>query len=389
MLALVNTNESIELVTANSGSIDWVVTYVDSTATTHTPSSTQGKITTNTTTTIIPSPGASTNRKVSNIMVTNVHTSANNITIQRDVGGTNYRVFPTIVLSPGDSLQYNDTNGFSILGSNGLQKVQATEQVGVGGYTANFYKVGTAAEAAGSYYCGSKDNGFPGAWSPGSAGVAGRQCLGTSSSDTGCIPYYNASSGNNYLQAFMAAGSTGHLICIADFMWVNNGLSVTATTAQTVNSVVLPPRDMNNSTSGVGVMAAILITTATTQAGAITGTLNYTNSQGTPGRIATATIPATAVVGTLIPFNLSSGNGVQSIQSFTLAGTLTTGAYSLVLMRQLAVCPSVLSNIGNTSWPANTQPGIRLYDDTCLISYYLASATTATNIAGQITIIER
>lgn len=391
MLALVNTNEVIEIVTGTTASTDWVVAYVDTSATGHVPNSTQGNSSTAGATTIISSPAAGVTRKVIHISVTNVSTGTQTITVNKDVAATNYRVFPTVTLSPGDSLQFNDINGFKLIGSNGLEKVQATENVGSTSFVSPYIKVGTTAESAGSWYCYAKDSGFPGAWSPGSPGTAGRATSGTVSNDAGCLQYFNATTGNNYLEAFMAAGSTGHYHALIDLIWVNTGLSVTATTEQSITAVDIPARDMLGLTSGLGVQAGLLITTATTQAGAITATLKYTDASGTTGKRATGTIPATAAIGTIVPFNLSATGeiGVRKIESLTLGGTLTAGAISLILYRTLAGCPSVLSNIGNTSWPGGVSPGVRLYNDTCMIPIYLASTTAATTTAGTAVIVER
>jgi hypothetical protein len=47
-----------------------------------------------------------------------------------------------------------------------------------------------------------------------------------------------------------------------------------------------------------------------------------------------ASFPATAVAGTLVPFQLATGDrGVQSVQSVTLGTSYVAGAISLVLFR--------------------------------------------------------
>ena len=142
-------------------------------------------------------------------------------------------------------------------------------------------------------------------------------------------------------------------------------------------------------------MIGMLVTTATTNASAISNTtVTYTNSKGTGSRTATLTaiagsqIPATPVIGTMIWFNLQAGDtGVQSIQSITLGTSLTAGAVSLMITRDIA---TIGTSIPNVSTPKNiASPGIRIYNGTCLLHNQLTSATTATFISGSLVITER
>jgi hypothetical protein len=117
---------------------------------------------------------------------------------------------------------------------------------------------------------------------------------------------------------------------------VNSGLVVTTTTAQAITPVAIPARDTFDTANGDGVLAGFLVTTATTNAGAITNmTISYTNSAGVAGRTGTVTsFPATAVIGSFIPVNLQAGDkGIQSVQSVTFGTSLAAGAVSLVLYR--------------------------------------------------------
>ena len=158
-------------------------------------------------------------------------------------------------------------------------------------------------------------------WAWGTPGVNGRNTDGTNSADFGCIPIANPSTGGNYLTELQMASSVNHTHLFFDVLWVNTGIVVTTTTAQTINSVAWPARDLNGTTNGAGVQIGILVTTATTNGSAITNcTMSYTNQDGTAGHTATmASFPATAVVGSVVWFQLHAGDtGVRSIQSITL-----------------------------------------------------------------------
>jgi hypothetical protein len=272
--------------------------------------------------------------------------------------------------------------------------VDLTDNAGYDGYPLSFYKSGTAVEAAGRRYSWHKDAGFPGAWVPGTPGLAGRVTDGTAVADRGCLPYKNATTGSNYLAAFTATASVACQLSLIDVLWVNSGIVVTTTGAQLFTSVTWPARDNNGSTDGEGVQIGILVTTATTNAGAIANTtLSYTNSDGTGSRTGTITalggFPATGVIGTLVPFELAAGDrGVRSIQSITLGTSYGGGAISLIAYREIARASCLLANVGSAG-TVYVPPGMKLYNGSCLLPVGLMSAATATVISGVASIVER
>jgi hypothetical protein len=273
--------------------------------------------------------------------------------------------------------------------------VDLQENAGVTGYPLSIYKTGTAVEAAGRRYLWAKDAGFPGAWVVGTPGLAGRVTDGTSVADRGCLPYINATSGNNYLVDHNVSGSVAHQNYLIDLLWINTGIVVATTTAQTINSVTFPARDNNGATAGEGVEVGILVTTATTNAAQINNTtLLYTSSDGATSRTATMNatqlgFPATAVAGTVVPFSLANTDrGVQSIQSVTLGTSYGGGAISLIAYRVIRVTSALIANLGSP-YLNFVPPGTRLYNGSCLFPMGLMSAATATVISGAAQIVER
>lgn len=386
------TTTSLRVTSSAAVSVDYVAHWTDTTTTAFTPGTSNGNISTATTTSIVAAPASSTQRRVYQVSLVNKGTSAQVLTPLIDFNGTTRNIGPSVTLGAGESLVYEDGAGWMVLNITGAQKTQATEINGLNGFTADFYKVGTAPEAAGNYYAFSKDSGFPGAWSVGTSGMSGRATDGTTSTDAGCMVIPNAASGNNYLAAFNVTGSVAHAGFLHDWLWVNNGVTVTTTTAQTVNSVAWPSRDVNGATTGVGVNVGVLVVTATTNVGAVTNmTLTYTNSAGTGSRTATiASFPATAVAGTFVPFQLAAGDvGVQSIQSWTLGTSLGGGAVSLVAYRVLLGQTMLLANVGTPQGIPPMNPGIKLYSGTCLMPVGLMSSTTATTVAGTVVVQAR
>jgi hypothetical protein len=301
----------------------------------------------------------------------------------------------SFTLLSGENMLFNEEGRWNHRDRQGAEYPPA----GLGSYngsTIAFMKSGTAADTAGYWYCTSKDGGFPGAWAPGTPGVNGRNTDGTTSTDNGCIPIKNPSVGANYLTELVMAASVNHSHLFFDCLWVNSGITVTTTTAQTVTMAsALPPRDINGTTNGEGCMIAMLTTTANTNAAVISNTtVTYTNSDGVGSRTATLSaiagsqIPVSPVIGTIVWFNLQAGDkGVQSIQAITLGTSLGAGAVSFMIARDVASIGTTIVNV--PAYRKISDPGVRLYNGTCLLHCVLASATTATFFNGEVTIQEK
>ena len=384
---LSNTTHVLELATSVAGSVHYQVGYTDITSSTVTnPTDSFGIITTATTTVIVSAPAASTTRKIQYVNVFN-NGASNTVVLKKDISGTEYNILQ-VNLQQGETLRVvNDK--VEVLDVSGRLKTQNTGLSEITGSSRALFKVGTAIEAAGQYYCFAKDAGAPGAWSPGTPGINGRNTDGTTAADLGCITVGNPSSGAWYIRDFNIAASQVGQFILADVLWVNTGLVVTTTTAQTITQPTLPLRDNLGTSNGHGVGAGILVTTATTNAAVINNiTLQYTNSNGVAGRTGTMSYPATAVAGTFVPFQLAQGDvGVRSIQSITLGTTLTAGAISLIAFNFLGTCPVTLANVGSIAF--QKQLDLRIENGHCLLPFWLASTTTATNLTGTVYFVNK
>lgn len=395
MLLLTSTSDQLQLVTsAATSTIEVHASWVDVSGTTITPARQNTLITTATSTVVVPSPAAATQRNVKGLYVTNNSTGTNCTVSVRHTDGTNAVELMEFVLLPGENMGYREDGSWVHRDRAGAEYPPA----GLGAYNGNtvpFMKSGTAADTIGYWYCTSKDAGYPGAWASGTPGVNGRVTDGTQAADYGCVPVPNATTGSNYLTELMMQANVNHSHLFFDVLWVNSGIVVTTTTAQAITTPTLPARDINGQTNGEGCMIAMLTTTANTNAAAIANsTISYTNSKGVAGRTATLTaiagsqITISPVVGTLTWFNLAAGDtGVRSIQSITLGTSLVAGAVSFMICRDIA-------NIGTTIVNVMAQkvigsPGIKLYNGSCILHCYLASATTATFCNGELTVMEK
>ena len=395
MLLLTSTSDIVRLTTsAATSTIEVHASFVDMSGTTITPGRANTRITTATTTTIVDSPAASTQRNVKAIYVTNNSTGTSCIVGVEHFDGINSVELMQFVLLPGESMGYREDGSWAHRDRQGAEYPPA----GLGAYTGDsfpFMKTGTAADVAGCWYCTAKDAGFPGAWSPGTPGINGRVTNGTTAADNGCIPIKNPSVGANYLTEIQMASSVNHAHLFFDCLWVNSGIVVTTTTAQAITTPLLPARDINGTTNGEGCMIGLLVTTANTNAAAVANTtISYTNSDGVAGRTATLSaiagsqIPATPVIGTIVWFNLTAGDkGVRSIQSITLGTSLAAGAVSLMIARNIARIGTTIPNV--SAQKIIGAPGIRLYNGTCMLHCVMASATTATFFNGEVVVMEK
>jgi hypothetical protein len=394
MLLLTSTSDLVRVVTSAAGDIQVHASYVDVSGATIMPLRTNALIATATTTTIVASPAASTQRNVKGLYITNNSTSISQNIAVTHTDGTNVVELMQFVLLPGENMGYREDGSWVHRDANGAEYAPA----GLGNYAGRsiqFMKTSTGSDVVGCWYCTSKDAGYPGAWSAGAPGINGRVTDGTAAADFGCLPIPNAATGANYLTALEMAASTNHTNDFFDVLWVNSGLVVTTTTAQAITTPTLPPRDTIGTTDGVGCTIALLVTTVLANTALNSSiTVSYTNSSGIAGRTATLSaiagsqLPATAVVGTIIWFNLQAGDiGVRSIQSITLVTSLVSGAISLMICRDI-------STIGTSTVNVSTPkiigaPGIRLYNGTCMLHNILSSATVTTFFAGSLAVMEK
>ena len=224
--------------------------------------------------------------------------------------------------------------------------------------------------------------GIPGAAVAPTPGLAGAALT----SYSGQIPV-PAASGNTHLARFtgVSSGQSGMLL-LCDRLWHNSGITITQTTAQTINSVAWPARDDNGTTSGSGVYIGVEVSTAT-GTGTPTLTVGYTNSAGTAGKTGTniQATAATSAIGTFHQIGLAAGDvGVQSVQSLTLSATWTSGTIHLVAYRILAALELPAAGVPNAI-DALTSGMPRVWDNSVPFLIFVPSTTTTTALTGTVT----
>lgn len=248
-------------------------------------------------------------------------------------------------------------------------------------YPREFYKAVTGTMVAGRPFSTIYLAGIPGAAVAPSPGIAGAALT----SYAGQIPFTNPGSGNTYLARFQGQATITGTLLLCDRLWHNSGVVVTTTTAQTVNSVAWPARDVAGSTNGNGVYVGLEIS-ATVGTGTATPTISYTNQAGTSGKTGSmvVTYVASSLIGTFYPFSLAAGDtGVRSIQTVTLGVSMSSGSISLVAYRVLARLELTTALVPNAV-DALTSGFIRMYDNTVPFVIFIPQTTTTSNINGQV-----
>jgi hypothetical protein len=199
----------------------------------------------------------------------------------------------------------------------------------------------------------------------------------------GQIPWSNPGAGNSYLARFAGTAGISGTLWLLDRLWHNSGYTQTTTTVENTTSPTWPARDNVGGTTGIGLNMALEVSTATTNAGAITNTtMSYTDPVNGSGRTGTiASFPATAVRGAFIPFQLAAGDtGITALASMTKGTSYAAGTMHMVLYRVLA-CIAVPVAGQAAALDAITGGMVRLYDNTVPFLVWQPTAATASQMA--------
>jgi hypothetical protein len=249
------------------------------------------------------------------------------------------------------------------------------------------WKVSVTVEAAGVMHSTLYQAGRPGAGVAPATDIDGAALT----SYAGQVPFPGAVGGENIhlLSLAVSQSSTGmSRVWLLDRLWHNATIVSTTTGAQAISHPGLPSRDAAGGTDGLGVLLGIEVSTATTNGSAVTNmTAEYTNQAGTGSKTASiASFPATAAVGTFVPFALAAGDtGVRSVQGLTLGTSLGTGVVHLVQYRVIGsvLVPPVASGEGRVGLIELGMP--RLWDGSVPFLVVMPTTTTVGNLDAVVT----
>lgn len=141
MLLLTSTSDIVRVVTSTAGDIQVHASYVDNASGTITPGRTNTAITTATTTTVVAAPGASTQRNVKGLYITNNHATTSCFVEVQHFDGTTSAELMGVTLLPGENLGFREDGSWVHRDTNGAE-YGFTPQV-----TAPYGITGTKAES--------------------------------------------------------------------------------------------------------------------------------------------------------------------------------------------------------------------------------------------------
>lgn len=114
MLLLTSPNDRLQIITSAASAVNVHVSWVDTAAGVITPGRTNTSISAATTTTVVASPAASTQRNAKTLHIRNVHASiATDVTVQHTDGTIVSQLYKTTLVA-GQGLEYTDQAGFNI-----------------------------------------------------------------------------------------------------------------------------------------------------------------------------------------------------------------------------------------------------------------------------------
>lgn len=251
-------------------------------------------------------------------------------------------------------------------------------------YPREIIKVVTGTMVAGRPHSTFYLAGMPGAAVAPTPGISGAALT----TYAGQIPFSNPVSGNTYLARLQAQATQAGTLLLCDRLWHNSGMSITATTPQTINSVEWPARDATGTVNGTGVFIGVEVSTVW-GAGAPVLSIVYTNPSDVGSKTGTGIITGVtaSIAGTFYMIGLAAGDvGVKSIQTYTRSASSTTGVEHLVAFRILARL-ELLAQIPNAI-DALTSGFVRLYDNSVPFLIFIPNTTTTSNITGHMIVTQ-
>ena len=187
----------------------------------------------------------------------------------------------------------------------------------------------------------------------------------------------------NSIAKMVASSAVAGTLMIYDRLWSCSGMGFAAATYTVTTPGSLPARITD---SGGGVEAFVEQFVA---AGAASGTLtlNYLDTGGAAGAGVISAVVSAPVIGQIQPIPWATGDtGISQVVSAVNSATWTSGSFGITLAKLVATIPMNVAGLASDrDW------GIALEAipaDACLMFALHATATTAAQVSGSLTIID-
>jgi hypothetical protein len=247
----------------------------------------------------------------------------------------------------------------------------------------DFFKIGSAMQAAGSWHRLWIASGSPG---------AGAEPAGTPGTSytlaAGSINFPNVSTDQRYMLTLGATATQNCVLMVYDRLVAVGAISSASTGAKTINSAGLP---RYAAPASANVQCWLEVTTASTTTQCVCAMNQYTNEAGTTGRAGgNISWPAAATVKDCMigPMPLQVGDkGVTSVQvGINIVTANTAGVFNVVLLRPLAFIPLIANQWTERDMVLQLASlgAAQCFDGASISLAVLASGTTALNCWGKI-----
>jgi hypothetical protein len=301
MLLLTGTSDLIQVITSGTQALAVHASWVDATSTTVTPGRTNTAISTATTTTVVGSPAASTQRNVKHLSIRNKDASASDTVTVQHTDGTTVSELIKLALPAGYTLTFNDQLGWILIDAGGGQ-IQ-TPLVG------RLLKR-TVLTSGTSFTTGASTNSILVRMVGGGGGGAGCTSVASAASAGG-----GGGAGGYAEKLFAVAPNTAYTYAIGA---AGTGVSGAGGNNGTASTFAVGATTVT-ANGGSGAPVATAVTTLVAYAGgagAAISTNGDVNSAGQPGAPGVTLIVATPIVasgaGGATPFG-AGGNGLAAV----------------------------------------------------------------------------
>jgi len=247
----------------------------------------------------------------------------------------------------------------------------------------NIMKNITVPKAIGSWQSSWQAVGFPpsGGPAPLYSGGAGFAC---DENTVGAMQYSNASVQNYLAKLAMTSVIAGTFI-LADRLWSCGGMGFAPTTYTVLSPGSLPARITDN---GLGCEIWVEQFIA---AGAATNslTVTYLDPDNNTRNGIIPTVVSSPLINQMQPVPQPAGStGVKQIVSATNSNTWTSGSWGLTILKRIATIEVPLQGVGKTlDWSALGLP--KIPNDACLMLIWQGGAATASQVVGQLVVIDK
>lgn len=403
MIALTSSTESLILssVDVAGQQFQWTCTFVSSDSTSHIPSSTYGTLNGTSSALIVPAPDIGACIKILKLTVVNTGNVDGESKLFKSVNSTKYQLFSDFYLGIGESVQY-DNGKFNVVDSLGIKRKKPKIIFNKGIELPWIYRVAAATQtgeltnfagctAAGQLWNVGATGPIPG--SPAGVILSGNIVwTDTRVSSVSSVYHYlpDAEKGTQSLINFECASPVGNPgTFLYDILLDCSGFTASTTTAQNINSITLPPRDINGQSSGLCVHWAFYNAGGALTNVATSAVLSYTNELGVAGRTAIAPLQANYAANQMAMFRLQPGDkGIRSAQTVTWPASLLAGVgvVHILALRKVGMTSCRSQGTLGTTLVKNgnyLNPGVKLWPGTYLCMVSQAAGTGVATVYGK------